>query len=56
MFYLFEIDVAEQLDQIMKRSVNALLREYAVAGVELLCVLKNQNITIDADTDKFYFA
>ena len=48
-----EIDVGKQLDPIMTRSVNALLREYAVAGVALLRLLKEQNFLVDTVIDQF---
>lgn len=37
----------------MTRSVNALLREYAVTGVALLRLVVEQNVSVDTDIDHF---
>ena len=53
MSFCVAIDVGEQLDEMIARSMNAFIREYTVAGVALLRLLKEQNIPIDADIDLF---
>ena len=54
MRFRVEIDVGDQRDPMMARSVNAHLREYAVADVALLRLLKEHNVSVDTDIDRFH--
>ena len=47
-----EIDVGRQLDKMSTGSVNALLREFAVAGVALFRLLQKQQIAVDVDIER----
>ena len=51
--YRFEIDVCAQLDPMSSKTINALIREHAVAGVARLRLLSEQHIDVDAVIKRF---
>ena len=51
--FRFEIDVGVQLDPMSSNTINALLREHAIAGVALQRLLSEQHIDEDAVIKRF---
>ena len=51
--FRFEIDVGVQFDPMSSNTINALLREHAVAGVAILRLISEQHIDVDAVIKRF---